>query len=165
MTWEYQYHVYPNPSKCRNQSKMIIQKRETVSHQPQPIVSIVCPHTQARIITQSSQVLCFNIPNRLINRATTKNVASTNVMVVTTNTDRPREGITLSRSSIATVAVAVFEVGEAEDQVMVVVESRSKSKPLRYIPSPSKSNSHRLLYLFLCLYFASAPRECSGSRG
>ncbi len=134
MTWGYRYHVYPDPSKCHNRSKMIVRKRGTVPHQPQSIVSIVCPLTQARIITQSSQVLCFNIPNRLINRATTKTVASTNVMVVTTNTDRPREGITLSWSSIATVAVAVFEVVESEGQVMVVVESRSKSKPLRYIP-------------------------------
>jgi hypothetical protein len=47
--------------------------------------------TQANTINQSSQALFLTIQKRLNNLATTKIVARTKVMVVTINTDRPRE--------------------------------------------------------------------------
>ena len=49
------------------------------------------PLTQARIINQSSAVLCLTIPNRLTNLAATKMDASTKVTVVTIKTALPRE--------------------------------------------------------------------------
>lgn len=49
--------------------------------------------THATIINQSSQVLFFKIPKRLINLPATKIVARTNVVVVTMKTDWPRPSL------------------------------------------------------------------------